>query len=246
MNSFIYKNKSWLLKLKRFFNKTLGFDIIKYPTADLIRRQRLLSNENISLVLDVGANIGQYATELRSIGYKGKIYSFEPVSESFKKLKKASKNDPNWQVFNFSLGDFEGETEINISKNSVSSSILNNLPQLTESAPDAVYVTKEKIKVKTIDTIFKELNIENENIYLKIDTQGYESKVIAGAANSILKIKALQIEMSLVPTYEGVLSFEEMTNLLKSKGFSVFSIESGYFDSKSGKLLEVDGVFLLQ
>ena len=58
--------------------------------------------------------------------------------------------------------------------------------------------------------------------------------------------KALQIEMSLVPTYEGVLSFEEMTNLLKSKGLSFFSIESGYFDSKSGKLLEVDGVFLLQ
>lgn len=243
MNSFIYKNKSWLLKLKRFLNKTLGFDIIKYPTADLIRRQRLLSNENISLVLDVGANIGQYATELRSIGYKGTIYSFEPVSESFNKLKKASKNDPNWQVFNFSLGDFEGETEINISKNSVSSSILNNLPQLTESAPDAVFVTKETIKIKTIDKVFKELNLEGENIYLKIDTQGYESKVIAGAENSLKEIKALQIEMSLIPSYEDVISFENMIKLLEKKNFSVFSIESGYFDTKTGKLLEVDGIF---
>lgn len=243
MNSFIYKNKSWLLKLKRFLNKTLGFDIIKYPTADLIRRQRLLLNENISLVLDVGANIGQYATELRSIGYKGKIYSFEPVSESFNKLKRASKNDPNWQVFNFSLGDFEGETEINISKNSVSSSILNNLPQLTESAPDAVFVTKETIKIKTIDLVFKELNLEGENIYLKIDTQGYESKVIAGAENSLNKIKALQIEMSLIPSYEDVISFEDMIKLLEKKNFSVFSIESGYFDTKTGKLLEVDGIF---
>lgn len=246
MHNFVYKNKSWLLRLKRFLNKTLGFDIIKYPTADLVRRQRLLLNENISLVLDVGANIGQYATELRSIGYKGKIFSFEPVSESFNKLKKASKNDPNWQVFNFSLGDFEGETEINISKNSVSSSILNNLPQLTESAPDAVFVNKETIKVKTIDQVFKEFNIANENIYLKIDTQGFESKVIAGAEKSISKIKALQIEMSIVPTYQGAITFEEMTNLLKSKGFEIFSIESGYFDSNSGKLLEIDGVFLLQ
>ncbi|MEZ4786917.1 MAG: FkbM family methyltransferase [Flavobacterium haoranii] len=246
MNSFIYKNKSWLLKIKRFINKTLRFDIVKYPTAELTRRERLLTNQNISLVLDVGANIGQYATELRSIGYTGKIFSFEPVSESFKKLEKASRNDSNWQVFNFSLGDFEGETEINISKNSVSSSILNNLPQLTESAPDAIFVSKEKIKVKTIDVIFDELNLDSETVFLKIDTQGYESKVIAGAKNSLSKIKALQIEMSLVPSYEGVLSFEEMSEDLKQKGFSIFSIESGYFDTKTGKLLEVDGVFLSQ
>ena len=125
----------------------------------------------------------------------------------------------------------------------MSSSILNNLPQLTESAPDAVFVTKETIKVKTIDLVFKELNLEGENIYLKIDTQGYESKVIAGAENSLKKIKALQIEMSLIPSYEDVISFEDMIKLLEKKNFSVFSIESGYFDIKTGKLLEVDGIF---
>jgi len=244
MNNFIYKNKSWLLKAKFFLNSNLKFDIVKYPTPDLYRRIKLLKNNNISIVLDVGANIGQYGSELRSIGYKGKIISFEPTKEAYEKLSKVAKKDSNWEVHNISLGEFDGWTEINISKNSVSSSILNNLPQLTESAPNAVFINKEKIQVKKLDSIFDSLDIKSQNIYFKIDTQGYENMVLEGAKCSLSFITAIQIEMSLVPTYEGVLSFEQMSEKLKNLKFEIFSIESGYYDKQSGRLLEVDGVFI--
>ena len=244
MNNIIYKNKSFLLKVKRFLNSTFKFDLIKYPNAELDRRIKILNNLNISLVMDVGANIGQYGSELRSIGYKKKIISFEPTSDAFKKLKKISKKDLSWEINNCSLGDFDGETEINISKNSVSSSILTNLPQLIESAPEAKYINKEKIKMKMLDTIFNENQYENESIYLKIDTQGFEEKVLNGALLNLSKIKIIQIEMALVPSYEGTLSFQEMTKKLNKMDFEVFSIESGYYDKKTGRLLEVDGVFI--
>ena len=243
MNKFIYKNKSFLLKIKRFFNSTFGIEIIKYPTPELDRRIKLLKNYNIDTVLDVGANIGQYGSELRNIGFNGKIISFEPTSDAFKKLEKLAKNDKNWDVYNFSLGDFDGETEINIAKNSVSSSMLESLPQLTLSAPDAKFIDKETITVKKIDSIFDELDLKNKNIYLKIDTQGYENMVINGAKNSLTQIMGLQIEMALIPTYEGAITFEEMIEKLKSFNFNTTSIESGYYDKNTGKLLEVDGVF---
>lgn len=243
MNQFIYKNKSFLLKIKRFFNSTFGIEIIKYPTPELDRRIKLLKNYNIDTVLDVGANIGQYGSELRNIGFNGKIISFEPTSDAFKKLEKLAKNDKNWDVHNFSLGDFDGETEINIAKNSVSSSMLESLPQLTLSAPDAKFINKETITVKKIDSIFDELDLKNKNIYLKIDTQGYENMVINGAKNSLAQIMGIQIEMALIPTYEGAITFEEMIKKLKSFNFNTTSIESGYYDKNTGKLLEVDGVF---
>jgi FkbM family methyltransferase len=243
MNQFIYKNKSFLLKIKRFFNSTFGIEIIKYPTPELDRRIKLLKNYNIDTVLDVGANIGQYGSELRNIGFNGKIISFEPTSEAFKKLQKLAKNDKNWDVHNFSLGDFDGETEINIAKNSVSSSMLESLPQLTLSAPDAKFINKETISVKKIDSIFEELDLKNKNIYLKIDTQGYENMVINGAKNSLTQIKGIQIEMALIPTYEDAITFEAMIEKLKSFNFNTTSIESGYYDKNTGKLLEVDGVF---
>ncbi|WP_445456277.1 FkbM family methyltransferase [Flavobacterium sp. HNIBRBA15423] len=232
------------MKTKLFLNSNLKFDIVKFPTPELYRRIKLLKNNNISIVLDVGANIGQYGSELRSIGYKGKIISFEPTEEAYEKLSKVAKKDPNWEVHNISLGEFDGWTEINISKNSVSSSILNNLPQLTESAPNAIFINKEKIQVKKLDSIFDSLNIKNQNIYFKIDTQGYENMVLEGAKYSLSLITAIQIEMSLVPTYEGALSFEQMSEKLKNLNFETFSIESGYYDKQSGRLLEVDGVFI--
>lgn len=243
MINFIYKHKSFFLKIKRKLNSAFGFEIIKYPTPELDRRIKLLNYYGISVVLDVGANIGQYGTELRSIGYKGRIISFEPTKDAFSKLIKNSKNDKLWEVYNFSLGNFDGDTEINISQNSVSSSILNNLPQLIESAPEARFVAKEKIEVKKIDSIFKSFSLDKENVYLKIDTQGYENMVIEGAKNSLDKITGIQIEMSLIPTYEGAISFEEMMKKLNNLNFITTSIESGYYDKKTGNLLEVDGVF---
>ncbi len=244
MNKFIYQNKSFFLKTKRFFNKTFGIEIQKYPTAELFRRKKLLEHYNIDVILDVGANIGQYATELRSIGYTGKIISFEPTKEAFKKLEKNAKSDKNWEVYNYCLGNYDGKTTINISKNSVSSSILNQLPQLTESAPDAAFINKEEISIKKLDTVFKELGIAGKNIYLKLDTQGYEKAILDGAKELLTQTIALQTETPLVQTYENTLSFEEMIEKLKTLNFMVYSIESGYYNQQTGKLLEVDVVFV--
>ena len=121
--------------------------------------------------------------------------------------------------------------------------MLESLPQLTLSAPDAKFIDKETITVKKIDTIFDKLNLKNKNIYLKIDTQGYENMVINGAKNSLTQIIGIQIEMALIPTYEGAITFEAMIEKLKSFNFNTTSIESGYYDKNTGKLLEVDGVF---
>ena len=181
MNKFIYKNKSFLLKIKRKINFLTGFEIIKYPTPELDRRIKLLKNYQIDVVFDVGANIGQYGSELRNIGYKGRIISFEPTHDAFKKLQEISKNDNLWDVYNFSLGERDGTTAINISENSVSSSLLESLPELNESAPRASFVRTEEIEIKKLDSIFNSLNIKNKNIYLKIDTQGYEKQVLDGA-----------------------------------------------------------------
>lgn len=67
--------------------------------------------------------------------------------------------------------------------------------------------------------------------------------VINGAKNSLTQIIGIQIEMALIPTYEGAITFEAMIEKLKSFNFNTTSIESGYYDKNTGKLLEVDGVF---
>lgn len=243
MNSFILKNKSTLLKLKRTFNSLLGIEIIKYPTNELDRRIKLIKNYNIDVILDVGANIGQYGGEMRNLGYKGELISFEPMKKAFNKLQKNASGDSNWKVFNYSIGEKDGQTTINIAKNSVSSSLLNNLPQLVESAPEAVFIEKETIEIKKLDSIFESLNLKGKNVYLKIDTQGYEEMVLQGAEKTLEFVKGVQIEMCFIPSYEGAPTFDIMKSRLNNIGFQLLALENGFYDKKTGKQLEVDGVF---
>lgn len=243
MNSFLYKNKSSLLRLKRAFNSVLGIEIIKYPTNELDRRIKLINNYNINVVLDIGANIGQYGSEMRNLGFKGEIISFEPMKIAFEKLQKNASRDYNWKVFNYSIGERDGEAEINIAKNSVSSSLLDNLPQLTESAPQATFVEKETIKIKKLDSVFDSLDLSGKNIYLKIDTQGYEEMVLLGAEKSLEFVTGIQIEMSFIPSYKGSITFDKMKTKLNDLGFHLLAIENGFYDKKTGKQLEIDGVF---
>lgn len=241
--NFILRNKSLLLKLKRFFNSLTGIEITKYPSPELDRRIKLIQSNNIDVILDVGANIGQYGGEMRNLGFKGRIISFEPMKDAFLKLAKNTKNDPLWDIYQSSLGERDGTATINIAKNSVSSSLLNNLPQLTKSAPEASYVKQEEIKIARLDTLFDSLNLSEKNVYLKVDTQGYEEKVLEGASNSLSKIRGIQLEMSFVPSYEGALTYEKLKTKLENLGFTLMAIENGFYDKKTGKQLEVDGIF---
>ena len=232
-------------KLRIAFQK-LGYDIIRYkpathPTA---RMQHMLRSYNIETVLDIGANSGQFAEHIKNdLGYENRIISFEPLSSAFASLKAKAEKDPHWDVLNVALGDAERESEINIAGNSYSSSLLDMLPSHIKSAPDSQYAGKETIMVKTLDSIFDSFGIKAGKIYMKIDTQGFESKVLKGADQTLHKINTVQMEMSLVPLYEGELLFNELYSFMENKGYSLVGILPGFSDKASGQLLQVDGIF---
>jgi hypothetical protein len=78
---------------------------------------------------------------------------------------------------------------------------------------------------------------------LKIDTQGFEKQVIDGAANSLKHITGIQLEMSLLELYSGEMLFSEMINYIQDRGFSLYSLENGYVETSTSRLLQVDGIF---
>ncbi|WP_410175184.1 FkbM family methyltransferase, partial [Nodularia spumigena] len=113
-----------------------------------------VKNRSVDLVFDIGANTGQFATELRSIGYKGRIVSFEPLSDAHKKLNQEAARVSQWQVHpRIAIGDFNGEIEINIAGNSVSSSVLPMLEAHATAAVKSAYISTEKVAIARLDSI---------------------------------------------------------------------------------------------
>ncbi|MDA8760472.1 FkbM family methyltransferase [Amylibacter sp.] len=226
--------------------QSVGYDLIpyNYRTHPVLRQKALMSAYNIETVIDVGANIGNYGLKLlENMNFKGKIHSFEPMLKEYEVLANRTQSHMNWSAHNFAMGDIIGNSEINISKNSVSSSLLNILPQHTNSAPTSEYGSTQKISVTTLDNFLIEQNLINSNILLKIDVQGFERNVILGGQKTLPSIDTIHIEMSLVELYEGGIIFDELYMELRKLGYQMVGVEPGFSDKNSGQLLQIDGLF---
>ncbi len=210
----------------------------------LARRKQLFDAYSIDVVLDVGANTGQYAHELRrKLEFKHRIISFEPLKDEYETLSGNAAHDPLWSTHNFALGDTSTRTVIHVAGNSYSSSLLDMLPAHAEAAPESKYVDDQSIEVKTLDSIFGDMCQSYREVYLKLDTQGFESRVLKGAQRSLPRIGTIQMEMSLIPLYRGEVLFDDLYQVMKDSGYTLVSIEPGFSDPRTGRLLQFDGIF---
>src|SRR5262245_44939937 len=103
--------------------RRLGVEISHYRPF-VPRVVARLNNAAVPVVVDVGASVGQYATELRKHGYRGDIVSFEPVQKAFAGLMDAAAGDEKWSCHRVALGATAEEARINVASNLASSSLL--------------------------------------------------------------------------------------------------------------------------
>ena len=206
--------------------------------------RRLLSALEINVVIDVGARRGEWGTWLRRLGYRGRICSFEPVSESFAALERLATSDGNWTVRQLALGREAGSAEINVAEVSAFSSFLepNSFAASTFGSSAQVTAT-ETVRIETLDAVFGELvaGIATPRAYLKLDTQGWDLEVLAGATESLGRVLALQTEVSVHPLYDGMPTMQESLAHLASIGFEVSTFTPVSFDEKL-RAVELDCV----
>jgi FkbM family methyltransferase len=236
---------------KRMLRK-FGYEIklAKYgPRSSTIAQvEAALREFEVDLVLDVGANRGNFAAELRSAGYEGNIVSFEPLSGIHRALLERSKGDPKWEVHpRCAVGEENGEVEINIAGNSgESSSVLPMLASHISASPKTAYVGKESVALRTLDSVALDYAAKYKNPFLKIDIQGFEWSALNGAKALLPHVRGLLMEMSLVPLYEGQHLWQELIARLEGSGFILWALQPGFTDHHSGRTLQVDGLFFRQ
>ncbi len=233
-------------RLRNLLRKT-GIEAYRYTvqTSSGAQLQRLLQSCRIDLVFDVGANRGHYARELRANGYGGRIVSFEPLATAHEDLEQEARGDAHWQVApRMALGASNGEIALHVAGNSLSSSILDMLPEHVRAAPGSGFVSNETVPLKRLDHVAAEFLNGAARVLLKIDTQGYEDRVLAGAQGVLPSIVAIQCELSLVPLYAGQVLFDEMRSRIAAMGFKLYAIFPGYVHEQTGQTLQIDGFFV--
>jgi FkbM family methyltransferase len=230
---------------RKIISKLSKYSIIYENAFDLLK---VINFHDIDVVLDVGASWGGYAKTLRRFGFKNKIISFEPTSDSHSKLLMNSLNDDDWQVHKKIIVSNQKlkKLSINVSKDFDNSSLLNSTKLHIENHQNAKYSHKEEIECDTLDNLIDFYSIDDKNLMLKIDVQGSEMNVLKSGINNLKKFKLVQVELSLQTLYEGQILYKEIIDFMNGNNFDIWSIYPGYKKKSVGQLYQFDVIFYNQ
>jgi FkbM family methyltransferase len=153
-------------------------------------------------------------------------------------------NDDKWHVYEpIAIGNKNTINKINISQNSVSSSILDINQTHIDNAPESVFIGQQIINEKKLEDIFYEIYIKDKKFFLKIDAQGYEYQILEGASKILNQINGILVEVSLIELYVGQKKWLDIVKFIENNGFSLWSIDRGFTNKKNGRTLQVDMCF---
>jgi FkbM family methyltransferase len=220
-----------------------GYEVRQYTPlrSFAAAREALMESRGVDVVLDVGANAGQYGELLRERGYGGRIVSLEPVAEAFAELERRARADGAWEAVCVAASDTDGELTLNLTGDSRSTSALTRNERFA-GIPGWAPKESRTVPARRLEGLVGELLRPSERAYLKIDVQGFEDRVLAGAGAATDRFEAIELELSVTPLYEGQPGLTEMLPLLAQRGFRPVSLEPILLDEQ-GMLMELDGLF---
>ncbi len=231
--------------IQKFIRK-LGYNVrVHTPVSDVF--ENLLwqaRHRNVQTILDIGANVGQFATRCLESGWDRKLVSFECLEEAHASIVASSATHANWSIApRAAIGSSVGTAMLNMAENSQASSLLADTETLHRVTPSAQYVAQQEVAVETLDNLLPRLNLAKPYL-LKMDVQGFESEVLKGAAQSLKDTAIIYTEMSLFPLYEGEADFTILGRQIIEAGFRCIAIYPGYSEGTTREIAQADAIFV--
>jgi FkbM family methyltransferase len=222
--------------------RSRGYDVVRFSPDPLGRVVTLLARTRADVVLDVGANAGQYFSRLRAAGYAGRVISFEPNPVAFQALQASAARDPRWRGLAVGLGRDEGQAQLTIAANSEFSSFRRARAGAERIDGGIAQVGQTTVPVRTLSKLWDELSLADARPFLKLDVQGFEREVLAGAGDRLERCVGIQLELPFEPLYEDQPLLGEIVQQLLARNFAVYALFEGARDQASGALVEADVV----
>ncbi|MBC7365672.1 MAG: FkbM family methyltransferase [Undibacterium sp.] len=219
-------------------------DSLAIPASHACLRH-LLRIKQIDLLIDVGANRGQFARLARQVGYTGEIASVEPLSRYHPDLRAAAAADGRWRIFPMAAGSENTARDLNVAANDVFSSLypISEAGRARFGAQMAVG-SVERVQVRTLDSLWPEISGGTpRRVLLKTDTQGHDLEVLGGATQVLGSTHALMTEASIQNIYAGTPRFFEVATWLESRGFALSGVFPMSHRAEDLALIEVDAFF---
>jgi FkbM family methyltransferase len=209
----------------------------------LVEEVAYLNRNGVSLIFDVGANSGQTGVYMRRHGYQGRMVSFEPIAELYTLLCRRTPDDALWTRVHSAIGEVAGPARIGVSENKVANSLLPNTDRLLDMAAACTFTRYEDITVQRLDAVLPLHARPDDVVHVKIDAQGFERFVMAGAAGVLDRIFSVRMEVAVTEIYEGETILPDMITYMTSLGFILVNAWPAWLHPKTREVMHFDLMF---
>jgi FkbM family methyltransferase len=197
--------------------------------------------QRLRTVVDVGANMGQWSSMLLNCVTPERLIIIEPLPDGFAALQKEFERDPRVELHNVAIGERESVETLKVTRDTTGASLLQPREEMRAVIGSNWTITSEvQVKMTTLDRLLVDLA---EICLLKIDVQGYERPVLAGAKQTLAKTKFLLIELNFMPQYDGGSWLGEIHEIL-TRGFGFFLANASAPQVLNGRASMVDGLYV--
>jgi len=216
------------------------------PFSDVIQ---LAGTQSIKTIFDVGANVGTMTSMFAKTFPESSIYSFEPYSDTFGQLRAATQTLNNVSSFNIALGHQDGDATLFLNKDSATNSLFKNsddLARFADYSEGVIPTGSVPVNVRRLDTFCDENEVHAIDV-MKIDTQGYELKVLEGAGQLLdyQRIRFIYLEVLFVSLYEQQAEFYDVYRELTRHAYKFVGLYNSVRD-KGGFLKWCDALFMVE
>jgi len=239
---------SFLYRLSQFFIFPGSFRAMflwpKFSLASFLIVNRLKSIGVLpKTIIDVGANVGQFAIASSKLFESVEIISIEANQDAVEKLKRNVKKISNVDVISSAVGDYDGSAEFFINSDSQVSSLLELGKVRSALFPKSTVVRSQVIQISRLDSLLSSSKL-SEPLLLKLDVQGAEEKVLLGADLTLKRVKWVLVEFSFFDLYKGEPSFDVIYKMMIGHGFQLEGIMNTHLSPDGSAIIEMDVLFL--
>ena len=214
-------NRNMKQYVKKFLRERYGVALLPVPLptganfrADL---NTLIPDWPFELIVDVGANIGQTATMYSNLFPDARIICFEPDTNIFGDLQANVSDLPSVNCECMALGNLKGKQQLFRAEVSKMNSLCPPTGQEHFWRPE----NSDEINVETLDS-YCESNAINKLDLLKVDTEGFDIKVLEGGTRLLerKKIKCIITEVGVSANDELHVPLQDSVKFLHEFGYS--------------------------
>lgn len=206
-----------------------------------IEHRDLLAAFDFRTVVDIGANVGQFALLVRELFPAAIIYSFEPLQQPSKKFLAFFANDARVTLFRVAVAQNSARRRMHLSAKNDSSSLLPITQGQIEFAPGTESVGYEEVSTGPLEQFLRTEQIVSPAL-LKLDVQGFELEALKGCESLLGHFKYVYAEASFIELYEGQVLAHQLVQWLSARDFHILGAANPFYNNRGG-MVQLDILF---